>query len=148
VAKPLRKPLSLDELLQPPLPGDPKHVVKLADEAAAIAQAETPTDRVIAFSEMANARVRELRVAVRKNDARTTELAQAYALLLNDGIGAVVSDADASESEAAQRDLRKLARECLAPDAPVLVELEGSTEGPAKESVHAALVACRKIVTE
>jgi hypothetical protein len=127
-----------------PLPGDPDHLDRMTDENIAAGLAEKPADRVRAFFQAADARLEELRVAIDKKDQpMAEELAQAYSLILRDGVLVVLDDREEPAEDRA--DAAGLARARAKSDEQVLAGLEGAGGAPLRGLMADARNAAREI---
>ncbi len=129
---------------RPTLRDDSDHLLLVTDESVAAAAADTPRERVEALLQASSDRLRDLGVALRGADTELVEeLAQSYALLLDEGVSVVLADPEVDEGE--RIDAGGLARAQAAADEFTLAQFERTSDGKVKASLHEALLACRRV---
>ncbi|MBI3724469.1 hypothetical protein HY251_11025 [bacterium] len=126
------------------LVGDPDHLLVETDEAVAAALADSPAERVTALGAAASARLKELSAALAEGDQEGSEdLAEAYAVLVNEGIVAVLGDRENDDPSALEA--WGIANARASADDFLLARLEASAQGTVKERIHEARLACRRV---
>jgi hypothetical protein len=115
----------------------------MTEESVDIGLAETPKDRVLALYRAAEARLGELGQAIRRDPPLASELADAYLLLLGEGVQSVLHDGTESQQELALA--RSAAAERARGHERALVELGGASTGKLKETLEEALAMSRTI---
>jgi len=132
---------------QPPAarPGPPagtaERTLRMTKEATEVALAETPSERVAALCNAAEAQLRELPKVMGKDPVLAAELASAYRLLVLEGLGAVLKDK--TESEADLQPARDIAARRTREHEAMLLGLSGGTAGTLQENLDLALAASR-----
>ncbi|HEV3028924.1 MAG TPA: hypothetical protein VG457_15200 [Planctomycetota bacterium] len=129
----------------PPAPPSaaPARLAAMTEESVDIGLAETPKDRVLALYRAAEARLGELGQAIRRDPPLASELADAYLLLLGEGVQSVLHDGTESQQELALA--RSAAAERARGHERALVELGGASTGKLKETLEEALAMSRTI---
>lgn len=123
---------------------DPDLVDVISDESIVAGLAENATSRVSAFLDAADARLKNLQLAVaRRNGVAAEELARAYTLLLSDGIQ--VALADRFEDPQVLSDARHLARLRTRSHGAALAELEQRADEDVRPRIREAMGALRQI---
>lgn len=127
-----------------PLPGDPAHLDRLMDEAVEVGLAETGACRVAGLLRAAEARLAELRVAIRSGDRDAAEeLAEACHMIFKEGIAALLEDRSFEEGDRVAA--RAAARDGARSSAETLAKLEPGAEGTLKSALRGALLAAREV---
>ncbi|HLY74264.1 MAG TPA: zf-HC2 domain-containing protein [Planctomycetota bacterium] len=143
VRQPVPPPLVAREA-SPPLPSaTPGRVAAMTEESVDIGLAETPKDRVLALYRAAEARLGELGQAIRRDPPLASELADAYLLLLGEGVKSVLHDRAESAQDLALA--RSAAAERARGHERALVELGGTATGKLKETLEEALAMSRDL---
>jgi hypothetical protein len=128
------------------LPGSPEHDERMSDEAIEAGLAETPVQRMLSLFKAADARLEELRAAiVRHDDELADELAEAYLLILKEGVVPILADREESEEDVAAA--KRLAYARVLGEQDVLVELARLAPKTLKARIQEALAACREQAT-
>ncbi|MCO5169344.1 MAG: hypothetical protein M9894_23615 [Planctomycetes bacterium] len=129
---------------RPALPGEPEHLLLVSRQAVAVALADTPSDRVQLLLAAASARLRELRAALQVDDAAMAEeLAEAYAVLLEEGVAAVLTDRELDELDLIVA--RSFAQTQAGLDEEALTVLARGAPARLRGPLQAALAACRRV---
>jgi len=121
----------------------PGRLATMTEESVDIGLAETPKDRVLALYRAAEARLGELGQAIRRDPPLASELADAYLLLLGEGVKSVLRDRAESAQDLALA--RSAAAERARGHERALVELGGTATGKLKETLEEALAMSRDL---
>jgi hypothetical protein len=119
----------------------PGRLAAMTEESVDIGLSETPKDRVLALYRAAEARLGELGQVIRRDPPLASELADAYLLLLGEGVKSVLHDGTESPQELALA--RSAAAERARGQERALVELGGAATGKLKETLEEALAMSR-----
>lgn len=137
-------PVGPRPISRPALPGEPEHLLLVSRQAVAVALADTPSDRVRLLLAAAGARLRELRAALQVDDAAMAEeLAEAYALLLEEGVAAVLTDRELDELDLIVA--RAFAQAQVGLDEEALTVLARGAPARLRPALRAALAACQRV---
>jgi hypothetical protein len=113
----------------------------MTEESVDVGLSETPKERVLALYKAAEARLGELGQAMRQDPPLASELADAYLLLLGEGVQSVLHDGTESPQELALA--RTAAAERARGQEQLLVQLGGASSGKLKETLEEALAMSR-----